>query len=71
MNHYTTATKYAKAVRLKGEGFEPGEWKNKITVSRQTGIGFDWVNNLSLFLFVTRPRTSETSKYRRLADPPL
>jgi hypothetical protein len=21
--------KHAKAIRLKGEGFEPGEWKNK------------------------------------------
>jgi hypothetical protein len=21
--------KYAKAIRLKGEGFKPGEWKNK------------------------------------------
>ena len=31
MNDYTPATKDAKAVRLKGEGFEPGEWKNKTT----------------------------------------
>jgi hypothetical protein len=22
--------KHAKAIRLKGEGFKPGEWKNKI-----------------------------------------
>ena len=31
MNDYTIPTNYAKAVRLKGEGFEPGEWKNKPT----------------------------------------
>jgi len=24
--------KHAKAIRLKGEGFKPGEWKNKIGV---------------------------------------
>ena len=29
MNDYTSATLHAKAIRLKGEGFEPGEWKNK------------------------------------------
>jgi len=29
MNDYTIAILHAKAVRLKGEGFEPGEWKNK------------------------------------------
>jgi len=25
--------KHAKAIRLKGEGFKPGEWKNKITIT--------------------------------------
>jgi hypothetical protein len=29
--------KQAKAVRLKGEGFEPGEWKNK---TRNSKLGF-------------------------------
>jgi len=27
--------KHAKAIRLKGEGFKPGEWKNKIFVTAQ------------------------------------
>jgi len=37
--------KHAKAIRLKGEGFKPGEWKNKIATKM-------------IFLYVSYPPPS-------------
>ena len=31
--------KHAKAIRLKGEGFKPGEWKNKIQMVYDLPLG--------------------------------
>jgi hypothetical protein len=48
-------TKRAKAFRLKGEGFRPGEWKNKIIAQRSSFnglLGSFWENGLSGISFV-------------------